>query len=274
MNGTLDGIIQLFQGASYPLFARVYLPMRAVFVTLFVIDFAWSSGTALLTDRGDFWGKLTRKLVVFAFLWGLLVTAPFWLWRLLDGFSFLAEDLTGASGLSPSAVLQQGVDLFFQMFSTWQGIASFFNPIAVFLRLFTALTLLGAFVLIAFYLFRVLVESALALGALAFFLAFSGHAYTWGLTEGYIRYLLDLGVRIFVVYLLVGIGDNFTTIWLSTLESASAWDTFTDPRIFLGLPMTAIIWATLVLSLPRAVSREIVGPFSMNGLNPMGRAAS
>lgn len=274
MNGTLDAIIQLFQGASYPLFARIYLPMRAVFVTLFVIDFAWSSGTALLTGSGEFWGKLVRKLVVFAVLWGLIVSAPFWLWRVLDGFSLLAEDLTGASGLSPSAILGQGIDLFFQMFSSWEGIASFLNPVALFLRLFTALTLLGAFVAIAFYLFRVLVESALALGALAFFLAFSGHTFTWGLTEGYFRYLLDLGVRIFVVYLLVGIGNNFADIWLSALQSASAWETFTDPRIFLGLPMTAIIWASLVLSLPRTISREIVGPFSMSGLNPMGRASA
>lgn len=271
-DGTLDAIVALFQASSFPLFARIYGPMRMVFITLFVIDFSWTAGIGVLTDDADFWGKLTRKLVVFAFLYGLILTIPFWLWRLLDGFAFLGEDLTGVTGLSPSAVLDTGVRLFFTMFLSWEGIASFVNPIAVGLRVFTALALLLAFVLIAAYLLRVLIESSLALGGLPFFLAFSGHKLTWGLAEGYLKYLVHLGVRIFVVYLLVGIGSGLAGIWESILRDAPLFSIFTDPHIFLAIPMTAVIWAGLVFHLPGAIAREIVGPLSMSGLNPMGRA--
>lgn len=273
-DGTLDSIVTLFQGASFPLFARVYGPMRAVFVTLWVIHFAWDTGLALLSDTPGFWARLVRNLVVFAFLWGLILTAPLWLWRILDGFAFLAEDLTGVDGLSPSAVLGAGVELFFTMFSAWEGIASFLNPVAIGLRVFTALVLLGAFTVIAAYLLRVLVEGAIALGALPFFLAFMGHRLTWGLAEGYLRYLLHLGVRVFVVYLLVGVGANFSEIWLSILLNAPAFSIFTDPRIFLSVPMTAAIWAGLVVRLPEVIAREIAGGFSLSGLNPLGRSSS
>lgn len=271
-DGTLDTIVQLFQASSFPLFARVYAPMRWVFVTLWVIHFTWDCGLALLANSRDFWGRLLRHLVVFAFLWGLLSTTPLWLWRVLDGFGFLAEDLTGVQGLSPSGVLDTGVELFFTMFSAWEGIASFVNPMGLFLRGFTALVLLGAFVAIAAYLLRVLVESALALGALAFFLAFAGHKHTFGLAEGFLRYVLHLGVRIFVLYLLIGVGQGLAGTWRTILENAPAFSLFTDPRIFVAVPMTAAIWATLVLRLPDGIAREITGPFSLSGMNPLGRA--
>lgn len=270
--GTLDSIVGLFQAASFPLFARVYGPMKLLFVTLFIIDFSWSAGIGLLTDAADFWGKVIRKLIVFAFLYGVILTVPFWLWRLLDGFAFLAEDLTGVTGLSPSGVLDTGVRLFFTMFASWEGIASFLNPVALGLRVFTAFILLFAFVLIASYLLKVLIESSLALGALPFFLAFSGHKLTWGFAEGFLRYLANLGVRIFVVYLLVGLGSGLADIWESILRDAPLYSIFTNPQIYIAIPMTAAIWAGLVFHLPGAIAREIVGPFSMTGLNPMGRA--
>jgi len=272
-DGTLDAIVALFQAASAPLFLRVYAPMRALFLTLFWIDFAWEAGLWVVADVADFWARMIRKLVLFAILWGLLVTAPFWLSEILEGFSFLSEELTGVPGLSPSAVLDQGLSLFFGLFTAWERFASLFNPVAAFLRVFGALAVLLAFTLIAFALLRVLVEAAIALGALAFFLGFMGHKATWGLAEGYLRYLLNLGVRLLVLYVLVGVGTNLAAIWETALREASFATTFTDPRIFIAIPTTAAIWAGLVLLLPGSVAREITGPFALSGLNPMGRSS-
>jgi len=272
VNGTLDGIVELFQGSSFALFARVYAPMRTLFVVLWVIDFSWDAGVWLLSEAQDFWARLVRKMLVFFVLWGLLTIAPFWLWQVLDGFGFLGEELTGVAGLSPSAVFDRGVQLFFSMFTAWQEVASLFDPVGVFLRLFTACMLLVAFTLIAAALVRVLVEGALALGGLPFFLGFAGHKLSWGLAEGYLRYLLNLGVRVFVLYLLVGVGANLAGIWEDLLRQASSFSIFADPRLFLSIPLTASIWAGLVLLLPGQIAREITGPFSMSGLNPMGRA--
>ncbi len=191
---------------------------------------------------------------------------------MLDGFGVLAKDLTGVAGLSPSAVLNEGVHLFFSMFDSWSSITSLFNPLSVFLRIFTAVALLIAFLFIASALLRVLVEGALAMGALPFFLAFTGHKLTFGLAEGYLRYVLGLGIRIFVLYLLVGVGSSLSGIWHLILSGASAFATFTDPRIFIALPSTAVLWAGLVLILPGQIANTIVGGFSLTALNPMGRA--
>ncbi len=270
--GTLDAIVALFQGASHPLFLRIYPPMRELFLVLWTIDFSWSAGVWVLGEVADFWARLVKKLLVFALLWGLLAISPYWLPEILGGFSKLGSDLTGLPGLSPSAVLGQGVRLFFSMFTAWQQIASVFNPVGAFLRLFTAVALLVAFVLIAAALLKVLVEAALALGALPFFLGFWGHSLTWGLAEGYLRYLVHLGVRIFVLYLLIATGSGLAGIWDTALQNAPLYSFFTDPRLFLAIPATAAIWAGLVLSLPGAVAREVTGPFSMTGLNPQGRA--
>lgn len=273
-DGTLDAIVTIFQQSSFTLFLRVYDPMRLVFVSLFIIDFSWDAGVGLLADAENLWSKLLRKLIVFAVLWGILITAPYWLSSLLDGFSYLAGDLTGTDGLSPSTTFDAGIELFSTMFLSWEQIASIANPIGFVLRLLTSLTILLAFTMIAGYLTGVLIESALALGALVFFLAFAGSKYSWGLAEGYLRYLLGLGVRIFVVSLLVSLGTSLAVTWTEILIDAPRFGVLTSPHVFLAIPLTAIIWASLVLRLPTTIAREITGPFSLSALNPMGRATT
>lgn len=271
--GVLDQLVGLFQVASRPLLLRVIGPMTTLYVTLFIIDFSWDGVHWALTDSPQALGQALRKLVIFIIIYGLLLVSPLWLGEILSGFSDFGREMTGLEGLSPSTIFAHGLELTLDFYSTWDGFISSIVPTpANVLRHFTALAVFISFTLIAFQLTRVLIEIALALGGLAIFLSFFGHKLTYGIGEGYLRYLVKLGVRLFTVYLLVGVGANLGHLWNTMLDAQSSLF-FPDPRPLLAIAAAALIWGGIVLILPGTVAHEIAGGFSMTAFNPMRRHA-
>jgi hypothetical protein len=91
---------------------------------------------------------------------------------------------------------------------------------------------------------------------------------TFGLFEGYLSYALDVGIRIFVVYLLVSVGQNLGVEWDRMVRDASVLD-LADPRFHLAIPASAAFYALLVWSLPKAIAARLSGTFSLAGQNPL-----
>lgn len=265
----LDQVIGAFQAVSYPTLLRVIGPAQTLFVTLFAIDFAWDLATWSLSDAPDLFTRALHKFVRFLILWGALITTPFWLPELVGGFDQIGRTMTGLGGLSPSAILDQGLSLSFTMWLVWDPLTGILDlPAQLLWRGVASSVLLIGFGLVAFQLVRILVEVALAVSGLAFFLGFWGSKLTYPLAEGYLRYLVNLGVRMFTCYLLVAVGQNFGNLWLDLLANLGGGVT-ADPWTLVALPVAGAMWGGLVLILPEVIARRIGDSFSLSTANPL-----
>jgi hypothetical protein len=101
------------------------------------------------------------------------------------------------------------------------------------------------------------------------FLAFSAHRMTFGLFEGYIRYALDVGIRVYLVYVLVWVGHDLGTQLDAMVRDANLLD-LTDPRLLLTVPAAAVLYALIVWSLPKTIAGRLVEGLSFSGINPLG----
>ena len=124
-----------------------------------------------------------------------------------------------------------------------------------------------AWTVIAFHLAKLLVESAIAIGGLPIMLAFAGHSVTFGMAEGFFRYVIHLGVRIYVTYLLVGVGRHLAVEWAQDIQLGFPLEIMTDS---VTLAAGAALFALLVVALPRTIAQHVAGGVSFAGLNPMG----
>jgi P-type conjugative transfer protein TrbL len=265
----LDQVVGAFQAVSYPTLLRVIGPAQTLFVTLFAIDFAWDLATWSLTDTPDLFTRALHKFVVFLILWGALITTPFWLPQLVGGFDQIGRHMTGLGGLSPSAILDQGISLSFVMWLLWDPLTGILDlPAQLLWRGVASSVLLLGFSLVAFQLVRILVEVALALSGLAFFLGFWGSKLTYPLAEGYLRYLVNLGVRMFTCYLLIAVGQNFGNLWLDQFGNLNGGATG-NPWALVAMPVAGAMWGGLVLILPEVVARRIGDSFSLSSANPL-----
>lgn len=269
VDGMLDALVALYSGSITTWLLRTTPAALTLFVGLATLQVTWDALMWAVLDEPGVVGKALRKLLVLLLLYTLIVALPFWLPPLLSGFELIAQEATRLRGLSPSRIFEQGLALSLGLFDSWQEVALLLNPAAAVLRLVTFLLVLVAFTAVAFQMARVLVEGAVVLGGGVLFLGFAGHRTTFGVAEGFLRYALDVGVRVYVVYLLVAVGRDLGATWDSMVR-AQILVSFFDVRLHLVIVTSALLFAYLVWSLPPAIARHVAGSFSLGGMNPLG----
>lgn len=82
----------------------------------------------------------------------------------------------------------------------------------------TALVVVVSFAIIAAQLLVALVESFIVIGAGILFVGFSGARWTKFFTERYLSYVASVGVKLFVLYLIMGVGTSIAARWVSVLD--------------------------------------------------------
>lgn len=265
----LDGLVRLYTASA----GQFVGPARDVALSLFVVlaslQLTWDLVMWVVLDRRNAVGLLLRKFFLLSFFYTLIGAIPLWLPRILAGFEALGQRVTGLDGLSPSSIFTQGVSLAVTVFDSLKDVLiTVFVPFAGTFRVVTFFCVLIAFTVIAFQLARVLVEAALVLGGLVVFLAGAGHKMTFGLFEGYVRYALDVGIRVFVVYLLVAVGADLAQTWDVMMQEATVLE-LADPRFHLSIPAGAGLFALLVWTLPKTISQRLAESLSFAGHNPL-----
>jgi type IV secretion system protein TrbL len=268
-DGILDSLVQLFGSSSVLILNRILLVTLPLFVLLVSLQWAWDLVMWVLVDDQNFVGKAMRRFVLHSFFYLLILVLPLWLPPLLQGWEWLGQQVTGLEGLSPSSIFNQGVALAGSIHLSWKLFLTPYQPVAIVLQTVTFWLVVIAFSVIAFQLARVVIEGTLVLGAMVIFLAFSAHRMTFGLFEGYIRYAMDVGIRVYLVYVLVWVGHDLGT-QLDTMVRDATFLDLADPRLLLTVPAAAALYALIVWSLPKTISGRLVESLSFSGINPLG----
>jgi P-type conjugative transfer protein TrbL len=82
----------------------------------------------------------------------------------------------------------------------------------------TALVVVIAFAIIAAQLLVALVESFIIIGAGVLFLGFASSRWTKFFTERYLSYVASIWVKLFVLYLIMGVGMGIAARWTPVRE--------------------------------------------------------
>lgn len=266
----LDSVVRLFGAAAPAHLATASNIALSLFVLLATLQLTWDLLMWVLRDEPNLVGKAVRKFLILSFFFLLIGAIPLWLPQLLGSFERLGQEVTGLDALSPSSVFFQGVSLAITLFDSWKKVLiTLFLPFAGTLQAITFFAVLLSFTVIAFQMARVLVEGALVLGGMVVFLAAAGHRATFGLAEGYLRYALDVGIRVFVVYLLVSVGSDLGPEWDRMVRQATLTE-LADPRFHLAIPTSAVFFALIVWSVPKTIAAKLGDSFSLSGINPLG----
>lgn len=269
-DGILDQMVAMYAQATPVVLGRVAPLLVPLYVSLFTVQFGWDLVRWTFAGTPNALGLAARKLLVFLLTYGLLITLPLWLPPILAGWEWLGQTATGLPGLSPSGIFEQGVGLALSMFDSWGEVATVLVAPFGLLRVLAMVVVLVSFGFAALSLARILIEATLALGGLVVLLVFAGLSATFGLAEGYLRYVLDIGLRAYVVYLLVAVGRDLGNQWDDVvLTMAGSFDFRVHVSILLG----SVLFALLVWSLPKAISQHVGGGVSFAGLNPLGDRA-
>jgi type IV secretion system protein TrbL len=216
----LDGIGQQYQAASRIWRPRLVPIAQRLFMLLAALEFVISGALwALRRDSlDDIAAKFLLKFTLVAFLLTLITSYTFWLPPIINGFAAAGEHAIGGLTVSPSSVMEIGRETSFRVLATLDVGVMLRDPAMAIYAALSALVIGLAYIAIAAQLILVLVESYIVLGGGVLLLGFAAFRGTAGFAESLIAYTFGIGIKIFLVYLIVGLGTEIARGWLPLIQ--------------------------------------------------------
>jgi type IV secretion system protein TrbL len=229
---------------------------RRLFVVLAAIEVA-VSGTlyALRRDSLDeMASKFLLKFIILSVVLMLITSAGYWLKPIINGLALAGQvGGGGVSNLGPSGIVDMGLRIAWGMIDTTGLPISFASLETAFYALTSRLVITFAFVAVAVMVVLTWVEAYVALAGGVLFLGFGGMRATAQFAENYLAFLFYIGARLFVLYLLLGVGITIMQNQIASMPPA-----MTPPQMGELLAMS-VIFAAITLRVPTSIASRVAG---------------
>src|SRR6266699_3431656 len=223
----LDGIANQYRDASRLWRPRLLPIAQQLFMMLASLEFAVSGAIwALRRDSlDDIAAKFLLKFTLVAFLLAFITSFTNWIPPIVNGFAAAGERAIGSSvTVSPSGIIDIGRQTALTVLNTLDVGVMLRNP---------AMALVGAF--------------AALWGTAAF-------------ADNLIAYTFGVGVKVFLLYLIVGLGAQIAKSWIPLIQAS----TFFGPTSpLLEVVGGALIFAILTVRVPGRVAGRLSGHASV-----------
>ena len=244
-DGILNGIGGAYASATASWLSILQPLAQRLFLLLATIELIWS---------GIWWAHATRqdevvlvnilkKVVTLMFLYTVLLLAPTWIPTIIGSFVRAGQLASGFESLDPSTVIQVGIDVSVAMFDSIDSVLALLK--APWWLFIAPIFVVFSFSVIAGVLLMTLIESYIVIGGGILLLGFAGSRWTVSFAEGYLVYAVRVGVKLFVLYLLIGIGMALPETWLE--DPFTLWP---NPRQFFEVMGASLIFAMIVWRIP------------------------
>lgn len=267
----MDGIVDEYRGASSQWLERMLPIAQGTFAILAAIEFAVSGIVWGLRRESldQMMGQALKKFLLLSFLFALISAFPLFVPNVIHGFEVAGQRATGFPVVNPTHAFGLG-----QLLSGLILVAAYdslggslLNLPAALLGVLAALLVLLAFASIAAQLVLVLVESTIVLTGGVIFLGFAGFRGTAGFADGYLRWTFHVGIKIFFLYLLVGVGLSLAIEWITDFPQSHDLAGFQAIFEILG---GSFVFALLVWRIPNAVATHLAGNASFRLQEALG----
>ena len=269
-NNRLDGLLEKFREVAASWESVMKRQALSIFWTLATLEFAWS-GVILLLKRADLTevsAEILKRTIYTGFFFTLLTNASDWSDKIIRSFRMIADEanthIGGTGGISPSKIFDIGVDIGARIAET----SSIFSPGESLGMVICGLLVLVSFILIAAFLVVAIVEMWIVTSAGIILLGFGSFQFTRDYAVKYLTFLVSIGLKLMILQLLIGIGENIIGEWIKEFENTS-----TDVFVLIGASLTLLI---LTKTVPELLQNLINGAnFNTNsGLVTAGAAAA
>lgn len=215
MTAILTQITQSYHQAANQWHAYLFPAAEHLFGLLATIEIAWS-GLLWAINRSEMeslWVEFFKKMLTLGFFYTVLLHAEEWLPAIIQSFVKVGAGASHIAALYPSDILDQGISVASSVMQPLLAVGLIHSGIGLLIGGVTALIVLISFALIAAELVVSLVESYLVVSAGILLLGFSGNRFTSQFSSKYLNYAVSVGVKLFVLYLIIGVGSTLATHW-------------------------------------------------------------
>jgi type IV secretion system protein TrbL len=289
-------LLDVYKNATTTWVSTAFGYANKLFGLLAVIDFTWAM-IVLFLERHELEGWIAgflKKLMTISFFYALLINQSTWFPAIINSFVQIGQQAGGVSGyLNPSSILWTGVQISGAILAaclpnaaasaTVGAVVGVLVPgagaaltaaslIPALVALFCALLIFLAYVVITLTFIMATVESYVVMSAGLIFLGFGASRWTVPYTERYISLVVSTGVRLMVLYMIIGLGQTLSNTWVQE-ASQIALSTAGLQSLF-GLLASVIVFMALAWQVPKLASSVLQGSLQMGSSDLIAPAMS
>jgi len=258
--GLLDNIAAGYKNASSGWYGILFPYAQRLFWLLATIEFGWSSIVWIMgrDEMGSLMAKFIKKIISIGFFYAILLNSNTWIPAIINSFVTAGQQAAQINSISPSQVLDTALTtagIFFKSYSV-KGLLS--NIPASLLAVFVSIMIVCSYAVIAAQLLIALIESYIAISAGVLFLGFGGSRWTIEFTQKQISFAFATGVKLFMLYLIIGVGQVQAVNWNATLQTVDLGSGEGINTIFAILGGT-LIYMFLAWSVPSLAAAMLAG---------------
>jgi len=243
---------------------------QRLFVLLAGIEVVWSF-TLLALEKADFQlltAAIIRKIMWIGIFYALLLYGVTpdgggWIPAILNSFQLLGQNASSVGPLGPSAIVGFGVNTSVDLLSAASDAGFLTNMGTALTLVFCAVVIFLAYIAVAIQFVVALVESYLVIGAGVILLGFGGSRWTAPYVERYLAYSVSVGLKILILYLLVGAGMTLSQGWAQV--ALGIGNSAEPARTGFDLAAAAVMFLAVCWMAPKLASAILGGASVLTG---------
>lgn len=250
-----------YQDATNNWYLAIFPYAQSLFFLLAATQLVWSTVRWVLAGEGTerVMSNLLFLLMSLSLFYAILMNFNTWIPAIINSFVQIGSEASGLTVLDPSTIADLGVSMAGTILRTLGGGGLIDSVIGAIVGGFAALVIVICFAIIAGQLLVTLIESFIVIGAGVLMVGFAGSKWTVGIAERSLGYAIAVGVKLFMLYLVIGLGVAVAVNWLPLLENAS----LASPDPLYAVIGSSIVFLMLSWSIPSMASSLVAGGVSM-----------
>ena len=260
-----SAILNQYRSQRTNWFTAVWPFANTLFGLLATIEFAWSAAVMLLekSDMQSWTSALVRKMMWLGAFYALLIYGRQWIPAITDSFELIGQTAAGTGPMAPSDVFTRGIDIAGGLMATSSTAAFFTNLGTSLAMIFTGIITALAFIAITVQFVVAMVESYIIVAAGFIFVGFGGSRWTAPYVERYIGLSVATGVKIMLLYLLIGTGMNLSVDWMTDAQNIAS--NASPAMSALEIMGASIIFMMLCWQIPKLFAAVLGGSPALSG---------
>ena len=243
-----------------------------LFYVLAALDFAW--GAPQLLRESDFNGlflSLIKKLLVISFFYAVLINGQTWIPAIVNSFAQLGATAAGVPlAQNPSDIMTQGLQIISDLFTKVSATDLLTEPGGAITTILAACIVLASYIIITLHYVVTKLEAIIVMSAGYIFLGFGGSRWTSPYFERYISLAVGTGVRLMLIYLMLGVFRTVSNNWIATMNGYTADQPIT--QIFPTL-MSMLLFAFASWMIPKMAGSIASGTLGTGAADLVGIGA-
>jgi type IV secretion system protein TrbL len=271
-NVDVGGTFQQIGQAANAWIPAIMQEAAFLFYVLATLDFAWSAPSFL--RESDFTGlflSLIKKLLVISFFYAVLINGQVWIPAIVNSFAQLGATAAGVPlAQSPSDIMMQGIQIVSDLFTKVSTTDLLTQPGGAITTILASCIVLASYIIITLHYVVTKLEAIIVMSAGYIFLGFGGSRWTAPYFERYISLAVSTGVRLMLIYLMLGVFRTVSNNWIATMNGYTADEPIT--QIFPTL-MSMLLFAFASWMIPKMAGSIAAGTLGMGGGDLVGMGA-